>query len=90
MIVKSARPSSNAGPETAGPSTTMIVGTRPEQAASADASRPQAWSAGIPSTMSEPALEITSTTGSPTSWAVRSPISIFDDVVDDRCTISPG
>ena len=44
----------------------------------------------MPSTMSEPALDITSTTGSPTSWAVRSPHSIFDDVVDDRCTISPG
>ena len=37
MITKSARPMRSAGPETAGPSSTMITGTIPEQSAMARA-----------------------------------------------------
>ncbi len=56
-------PSSNAGPDTAGPDTITAVGTTPEQAVSAAATRPQACRAETPSLMSAPDVDSTSTSG---------------------------
>ena len=65
MTTRSATPSSSAGPDTAGPSTTMIVGTTPEQSTSALARLPQPSSAAMPSRMSEPVDAITDDEGQP-------------------------
>ena len=54
MITTSARPSSSAGPDTAGPVTTITIGTTPEQRTSSRAARPQPTSALTPSPMSAP------------------------------------
>ena len=54
MITRSARPSSRAGPERAGPVTTTTTGTMPEQAARARAARPHPCSEATPSDTSAP------------------------------------
>jgi hypothetical protein len=71
MITWSAMPSSRAGPDTAGPSTTITVGTTPEQAVSARAAWPQPCSAARPSPMSAPVEESSTSTGSRSSRAAR-------------------
>src|SRR5207342_2640977 len=80
----SARPSSSAGPDTAGPSTMMTVGTTPEQSASAFAARPQPCNAENPSTMSAPLDRITHTNGTiPASALAAACSSIEDESLDN-------
>ena len=62
-------PSRRAGPATAGPSTTRIVGTTPEQSASALATRPQPSSEPIPSVIPVPVDAMTMTSGVPSTRA---------------------
>ena len=62
-------PSRRAGPATAGPSTTRIVGTTPEQSASALATRPQPSREPIPSVIPVPVDAMTMTSGVPSTRA---------------------
>ena len=54
MMTASASPRNRAGPDTAGPVTTMITGTTPEQRTSARAAVPQPCAAPMPAKMSAP------------------------------------
>ena len=83
MTTKSASPSSSAGPDTAGPSTTMMTGTTPEQSAIAFAACPQPCSAAMPSTMSAPLDAMCATRGRRWSLAVRAASASVPDAVDD-------
>ena len=77
-------PSSNAGPDTAGPLTTMMVGTTPEQSVSARAASPHPCSADMPSAMSAPDEPMTATSGKPLRRRrSRAAASITDDDSDD-------
>ena len=76
ITTKSDKPRSNAGPETAGPVTMLIVGTTPEQSASAFAAVPQPWSAAIPSRMSAPDDSICMTRGMPFVRAVSAAVAM--------------
>ena len=67
MITTSARPSSSAGPDTAGPVTTTIMGTMPELRTISRAAPPQPTSASSPSPTSAP-LEAMNTTNGTRSW----------------------
>ena len=84
MTTKSARPISNAGPETAGPDTMHTVGTMPEQSASALAARPHPCNAAIPSTMSAPDDSITAINGRPFDSAVWAASAITLDAAADN------
>ncbi len=63
ITTRSARPSSSAGPDSAGPVTTTTTGTRPEHEARARAARPQPWSEATPPDTSAPLDARTSTKG---------------------------
>ena len=77
-------PRNNAGPETVGPSTMMIVGTTPEQFVSARAANPHPCSAENPSRRSAPDEAITATSGSRESTAVRAAVAIIDEASKDN------
>ena len=77
-------PSSSAGPATAGPSTTRIVGTTPEQSASALATRPQPSSEAIPSTMPAPVEARTMTSGIPSTRATVAAWARLADACDGQ------
>ena len=76
ITTKSESPMSNAGPETAGPVTMLMVGTTPEQSANALAAVPQPCSAAIPSRMSAPDDSICVTRGRPFERAVWAAVAI--------------
>ena len=82
ITTKSAMPSNRAGPETAGPSTTMMIGTTPEQSVSAFAASPQPCNAANPSTMSAPLERMMTISGKPFSRAVNEAFSILPDESD--------
>ena len=91
MTTKSTRPSSNAGPETAGPSTIANVGTRPEHFVNSLAATPQPCSGATPSAMSAPELFTTSTTGMSSSSAVRKPSVMIVVICEESgCATSLG
>ena len=75
----STMPRRSAGPETAGPSTIMTVGTLPEQSVRARAASPHPCKADIPSVMSAPDEAMTATSGICSSTAVRAPVSMIDE-----------
>src|SRR5258705_10069522 len=70
MTTKSAMPNNSAGPDTAGPSTTMMMGTTPQQSVTALAAMPQPCRAANPSTMSAPLERMMTTNGKPLALAV--------------------
>ncbi len=76
MITWSAMPSSNAGPDTAGPTSSRMIGTTPEASTIARATRPSACSAAMPSLTSAPELATRPTIGIPSSMARRTARSI--------------
>src|SRR5258706_1065535 len=72
-------PNNSAGPETAGPSTTMMMGTTPEQSVNALAAMPQPCRAANPSTMSAPLDRMMTINGKPLALAVCEAFSSLPD-----------
>ena len=70
-IVRSASPSSSAGPDTIGPQATSTVGMTPEARTSSRAARAQAAEPPMPSSNGTPVVLRTPTKGSRFSTAVR-------------------
>ena len=89
MITKSASPMRRAGPDTAGPSSTTMTGTMPEQSAMARAACPHPWRAAMPSRMSAPLGAIDATRG---TLVLGRPSGLGEvaDAVDDSARAARG
>jgi hypothetical protein len=86
ITTKSPMPSNSAGPDTAGPSTIMMIGTTPEQSVSALAAKPHPCSAENPSTMSAPLDRMIATSGNP---LVRAVLAAFSSLPDESDVSAP-
>ena len=88
ITTRSAIPSSSAGPDTAGPSTTMMIGTTPEQSVSALAAQPPTVQRGEAlDDVGAAGAHDARSSGKPLARAVTAACSIIDDESEDSAPL---